>query len=106
MKRTYFLAVAFCASALFVNAQDSADGKKPRGQGNPIIAALDANHDGTLDEQEINNAPAALRKLDKNGDGKITRQELRPANAAAKPAGAAAGENGRKGKKAKKDKSN
>jgi hypothetical protein len=79
MKRVYlFAAVALFASALIVNAQDA---KPKRGGGNPLISALDANHDGVLDEQEISNAPAALRKLDKNGDGKVTRQELRPAAA-------------------------
>jgi Ca2+-binding EF-hand superfamily protein len=41
------------------------------------MAALDANHDGVIDEEEIKNAPAALRKLDKNGDGKLTLDELR-----------------------------
>ncbi len=45
---------------------------------NPIIAALDANRDGELSADEIENAAAALKKLDKNGDGKITREELRP----------------------------
>src|SRR5204863_7845922 len=35
----------------------------------PIIAALDTNKDGIIDEAEIANAPAALRTLDKNGDG-------------------------------------
>jgi hypothetical protein len=44
----------------------------------PIIAALDANSDGVIDEQEIANASAALKKLDKNGDGKITREEMMP----------------------------
>jgi hypothetical protein len=44
----------------------------------PVIAALDANHDGTIDAAEIANAPAALKKLDKNGDGKLTMDELRP----------------------------
>jgi hypothetical protein len=44
----------------------------------PIIAALDANHDGVIDESEIANAPAALRTLDKNGDGKLTMDELFP----------------------------
>ncbi|PYJ02874.1 MAG: hypothetical protein DME25_14720 [Verrucomicrobia bacterium] len=55
----------------------------PDGQGHrpplpPIIAALDANHDGVIDETEIANATAALKKLDKNGDGKLTMDELRP----------------------------
>jgi hypothetical protein len=40
--------------------------------------ALDANHDGIIDANEIANAPAALKKLDKNGDGKLTPDELRP----------------------------
>jgi Ca2+-binding EF-hand superfamily protein len=83
MKRIYvFTAMVLCASALSLNAQDKpADAQgKPRRSGNPIIAALDANGDGEIDANEINNAPAALRKLDKNGDGKLTRDELRPAN--------------------------
>ncbi len=44
----------------------------------PVIAVLDANGDGVIDEKEIANAPKALAKLDKNGDGKLTRDELRP----------------------------
>ncbi len=52
----------------------------PEGQGGPrhrmppiaLIAALDANHDGVIDADEIANAVAALKKLDKNGDGKLT----------------------------------
>ncbi len=45
----------------------------------PLMEALDANHDGILDADEIRNASAALLKLDKNGDGKLTEDELRPA---------------------------
>src|SRR5207253_2410660 len=44
----------------------------------PLITALDANHDGVIDAQEIENAPAALRTLDKNKDGKLTPDEYRP----------------------------
>lgn len=44
----------------------------------PVIAVLDANHDGVLDAGEIANASAALLKLDKNGDGQLTPEELRP----------------------------
>lgn len=60
----------------------------PPGQGGPggrggmgrrpmpaLIGALDANHDGVIDADEIANAVAALKKLDKNGDGKLTRDE-------------------------------
>jgi hypothetical protein len=90
MKRIYVIAAAALLSSTLTFAQDKpADGKgQRRGGGNPIIAALDANHDGEIDANEIANAPAALRKLDKNGDGKLTRDELRPARA----------EGGKKGK--------
>ena len=44
----------------------------------PLMAALDVNHDGVIDEDEIKNASEALRKLDKNGDGRITMDEIRP----------------------------
>ncbi|MBI5774808.1 MAG: hypothetical protein HZA89_13820 [Verrucomicrobia bacterium] len=44
----------------------------------PVMAALDANNDGVVDESEIANAAAALKKLDKNGDGKLTMDELMP----------------------------
>jgi hypothetical protein len=40
-----------------------------------IVTALDTNHDGVIDADEIANASAALKKLDKNGDGKLTRDE-------------------------------
>ena len=44
----------------------------------PIIASLDANHDGVIDADELANAPAALKTLDKNGDGKLTPDEFLP----------------------------
>jgi len=91
-------ALALTAIALNLNAQDTgnppADRPPPhrgpgpeRGPGGdgqrrpppPIIGALDANHDGVIDEQEIANASTALSTLDKNGDGKLTMEELRPA---------------------------
>lgn len=45
----------------------------------PVMEALDANGDGTIDEWEISNATALLRKLDRNNDGRLTPEELRPA---------------------------
>jgi Ca2+-binding EF-hand superfamily protein len=54
------------------------DGQRPPGPPPPLLNALDANHDGTIDETEIANASAALKTLDKNGDGKLTKDELRP----------------------------
>lgn len=44
----------------------------------PLLRALDANGDGSLDAAEIANASAALRKLDLNGDGCLTPDEYRP----------------------------
>ncbi len=79
--------LALGASTAIVNAQDtnSAPGAPgPRGPGMnghrppvpAIVAALDANHDGVIDADEIANAPAALKSLDKNGDGKLTPDEF------------------------------
>jgi hypothetical protein len=48
------------------------------GGGNPIIRTLDANGDGIISKQEIDNSTALLKKLDRNGDGKISRDEMRP----------------------------
>ena len=45
----------------------------------PVMMALDANHDGEISAEEINNATAALKKLDRNKDGRLDREELRPA---------------------------
>ena len=44
----------------------------------PVLAALDADHDGEISESEIQNAAAALKTLDTNGDGKLTQDELLP----------------------------
>ena len=53
------------------------DGQRPRFV-MPLMQALDPSGDGTIDEKEIANATAALKKMDKNGDGKLTPDELRP----------------------------
>jgi hypothetical protein len=53
------------------------DGQRPPG---PMLiqGALDADKDGIISAEEIQGAPAALKKLDKNSDGKLTREELQP----------------------------
>lgn len=62
-------------------------GPEGRGRGpggiDPLFAALDTNHDGTLQATEIAAAPASLRALDQNKDGRLTADEYRPAGRAA-----------------------
>ncbi|SNT19180.1 Ca2+-binding protein, EF-hand superfamily [Granulicella rosea] len=43
----------------------------------PVLNAIDADHDGVLSAAEIANAAAALRSLDRNGDGQLTPDELK-----------------------------
>jgi hypothetical protein len=50
----------------------------PPGPADRLRAALDANGDHELDEQELENATAALRSLDEDGNGRIDRGEFRP----------------------------
>ncbi len=44
----------------------------------PVLAALDADHDGEISWSEIKHSAAALRTLDRDGDGKLTPDELLP----------------------------
>ena len=44
----------------------------------PVLAVLDADHDGVISSSEIKRAPAALWTLDKNIDGRLTIEELLP----------------------------
>ncbi|RYD49175.1 MAG: hypothetical protein EOP85_02155 [Verrucomicrobiaceae bacterium] len=52
--------------------------ERPRPPLPPVIAALDADQDGTLSAAELDAAPEALKTLDKNGDGELSPEELRP----------------------------
>jgi uncharacterized membrane protein YebE (DUF533 family) len=93
MKNTIALAlIALGTTALLASAQDNnhdaPPGSGPGGPGGPgghhrrpplpIVTALDANHDGVIDADEIANASAALLTLDKNGDGLLTTNEYLP----------------------------
>jgi len=44
----------------------------------PLVAALDADQDGTISAEEIADASAALLTLDVDGDGALSREEVRP----------------------------
>lgn len=44
----------------------------------PVIAALDADKDGTISAEELENSPESLKRLDRNGDGALSPEELRP----------------------------
>ena len=85
------LALALAGATLTAIAQNEERPQPPGGpEGpggrprmvSPLMEALDKNHDGLLDADEIKNAATALLKLDKNGDGKLTQEELRPARPA------------------------
>jgi hypothetical protein len=91
MKLTLTLA-ALAATAFMAQAQDNGgppdggppNGGPPDGQGFrrppplPLAMALDVNHDGIIDSNEIANASAELLTLDKNGDGQLTTNEYLP----------------------------
>jgi hypothetical protein len=78
--------LALGASALAVNAQDANQQQNGPGSNfnghrpppSPLFQALDVNHDGVIDADEIANASAELKTLDKNGDGVLTRDEVCP----------------------------
>jgi hypothetical protein len=87
--KTSLALLALGASALMASAQDSSppqggdgqDGPPTRGHRPPplpIVEALDVNHDGVIDADEIANASAELKTLDKNGDGVLTPDEYLP----------------------------
>lgn len=49
-------------------------------QVDPLLSALDKNHDKEIAAEEIADSPAVLRTFDKNQDGKLTQDELSPQN--------------------------
>jgi protein-tyrosine phosphatase len=50
-----------------------------------LIEALDINHDGIIDAEEMANASIALEGLDKNDDGQLTEDEYLPTRRAFPP---------------------
>ena len=86
-----FVAAVLAAAALTATARDSDRPSRPEGAPMrprgmaPLLAVLDANHDGVIDAKEIESASAALKSLDKNGDGTLTREELQPVGPEGRP---------------------
>lgn len=74
--RSVFFFAAIAVAATGAHAQP---GRGSYMQFHPLLSALDVNHDGVIDEQELAKAPDALRALDRNGDGRITPDEMSPA---------------------------
>ena len=63
----------------------------------PVLAVLDANQDGVISKEEINNATMALKTLDKNNDGELSEQEMRPDFSAMRGRGGPSERSGRGG---------
>jgi hypothetical protein len=88
MKTNLMMALLATLCSLSANEAVYAQGGRPGGgrggdpremmRRMPVMVALDADGDGVISADEINNASVALRKLDKNGDGKLTEDEIRP----------------------------
>ena len=78
MKTTLFL-TGVCAVAIAIAAAARNRGFEPGPPQSRLVAALDADHDGTISASEMRDAAAALKTLDANSDGRLTADELRPA---------------------------
>jgi hypothetical protein len=64
-------------------AQTAAPAKRPAAEpkapaASPLLAQLDANHDGKITRSEWKGNDVSFSMLDKNGDGVLTADELAP----------------------------
>lgn len=96
MKRSFLMILSVCALGCGISlaqppggleGRPPRDGAGPREGGprehgqpphNPLMDALDPDHDHVISADEIKSAIAALLKLDKNKDGQLTEDEFRP----------------------------
>ncbi len=105
-------AAGLIASAVTAAPPEDRSGRRgkggDRGQGGeagsrrmpaPLFSALDANSDGTISAQEIQNASTQLMTLDKDGDGSLSIRELMPSGRGMGRSGASNGEMRRGGKR-------
>ncbi len=70
-----FLATTATLIAQSPEPQDKPPGDHPKPPPPPLWVALDADKDGEISAEEIENAADALAKADTNGDGKISKEE-------------------------------
>ena len=68
------LATALFAAAALASAQPGM--RRP----DPIVEAIDTDHDRTISAAELGNAAASLALLDKDKDGRLSAGEIRPAS--------------------------
>ncbi|MFO1497290.1 MAG: EF-hand domain-containing protein [Verrucomicrobiota bacterium] len=91
-KPTILITLALASFQVIAQGPDAPPPPRPGGaegpgrrMPSPLIQALDANRDGTIDAAELANAPTALAALDGNKDGKLTAEEYEPARPAGTP---------------------
>jgi hypothetical protein len=81
-KRSWIIPLALCTAGCVAYGQGGGsdgpggDGPPPRPPLPPVIQALDTNHDGIIEADEIANAPQSLRTLEKSGSDVLTIPEL------------------------------
>ena len=75
MSKRYGFSLLALLAGLIAVVGLAQEGRGPGGRGGrdmmrmmPVMTALDADGDGVISAEEINNAPVALRKLDKKPD--------------------------------------
>lgn len=77
------------AGSLLAQTTTTTDSPGPRRgpgpRGNPIVRAIDTDHNHEISASELANAPIVIRALDTNGDGTVSADELRPARPANAP---------------------
>lgn len=56
--------------------RDGGEGPPPKPPIPPLMAALDADQDGEISAEEMENASDALAAIDKNHDGKLSKEEI------------------------------
>lgn len=90
------ISLTLLASAGFAFAQQSErPAPEPTAASAGVLAVLDFNRDGKLDQREIDLAVVGLRRLDQDGDGTVSAEEMaKPPQRGGRPGGPR-GEGGR-----------